>query len=61
MKSDKAIRVEAFLLRGAQTGQIIEKVYEERLIALLEHINEQTKKSTKVTIQRRRSVLVDDD
>merc|ERR1711915_200494 len=61
VKPDKARGVEDFLLRGAQMGQITEKVSEERLIALLEQINEQTKKSTKVTIQRRRSVLDDDD
>lgn len=61
VKPDKARGVEDFLLRGAQVGQITEKVSEERLIALLEQINEQTKKSTKVTIQRRRSVLDDDD
>eukprot|EP00252_Welwitschia_mirabilis_P000962 TRINITY_DN1094_c0_g1_i1.p1 TRINITY_DN1094_c0_g1~~TRINITY_DN1094_c0_g1_i1.p1 ORF type:complete len:129 (-),score=42.18 TRINITY_DN1094_c0_g1_i1:235-621(-) len=61
VKPEKARGVEDFLIRSAQMGQITEKVSEERLITLLEQINEQTKKTTKVTIQRRRSVLDDDD
>ncbi|OAY78637.1 Uncharacterized protein C23C4.09c [Ananas comosus] len=61
VKPDKARGVEDVLLRAAQTGQISEKVSEERLISLLEQINTQTSKQTKVTIQRRRSVLEDDD
>ncbi|KAK8664603.1 hypothetical protein V6N13_084384 [Hibiscus sabdariffa] len=61
VKPDKARGVEDVLLRAAQTGQIVEKVSEERLISVLEQINTQTTKQTKVTIQRRRSVLDDDD
>ncbi|KAL4388478.1 hypothetical protein GQ457_09G003530 [Hibiscus cannabinus] len=61
VKPDKARGVEDVLLRAAQTGQIVEKVSEERLISILEQINTQTTKQTKVTIQRRRSVLDDDD
>ncbi|KAF3326660.1 DNA-binding protein [Carex littledalei] len=61
VKPDKARGVEDVLLRAAQMGQISEKVSEERLITLLEQINTQTSKQTKVTIQRRRSVLEDDD
>ncbi|XP_038981651.1 DNA-binding protein DDB_G0278111-like isoform X1 [Phoenix dactylifera] len=61
VKPDKARGVEDVLLRAAQMGQISEKVSEERLISLLEQINNQTSKQTKVTIQRRRSVLEDDD
>ncbi|KAG1368092.1 DNA-binding protein [Cocos nucifera] len=61
VKPDKARGVEDVLLRSAQMGQISEKVSEERLISLLEQINNQTSKQTKVTIQRRRSVLEDDD
>lgn len=61
VKPEKARGVEDVLLRAAQTGQIGEKVSEERLISLLEQINNQTSKQTKVTIQRRRSVLEDDD
>ncbi|CAD6271357.1 unnamed protein product [Miscanthus lutarioriparius] len=61
VKPDKARGVEDVLLRAAQTGGISEKVSEERLISLLEQINTQTSKQTKVTIQRRRSVLDDDD
>ncbi|XWS12406.1 hypothetical protein CRYUN_Cryun37aG0087200 [Craigia yunnanensis] len=61
VKPDKARGVEDVLLRAAQMGQVVEKVSEERLISLLEQINTQTTKQTKVTIQRRRSFLDDDD
>ncbi|CAL9167867.1 unnamed protein product [Musa hybrid cultivar] len=61
VKPEKARGVEDVLLRAAQMGQLSEKVSEERLISLLEQINNQTSKQTKVTIQRRRSVLEDDD
>ncbi|XP_009109636.2 seipin-2 isoform X2 [Brassica rapa] len=59
VKPEKARGVEDVILRAAQMGQIVEKVSEERLITLLEQINSQTTKQTKVTIQRRRGV--DDD
>ncbi|XP_068665575.1 uncharacterized protein [Aristolochia californica] len=61
VKPEKARGVEDVILRAAQMGQIAEKVSEERLISLLEQINTKTSKQTKVTIQRRRSVLEDDD
>ncbi|KAH9627381.1 hypothetical protein KSS87_001220 [Heliosperma pusillum] len=61
VKPEKARGVEDVVIRAAQAGQIAEKVTEERLITLLEQINTQTTKQTKVTIQRRRSVLEDDD
>ncbi|KAG6594495.1 DNA-binding protein, partial [Cucurbita argyrosperma subsp. sororia] len=61
VKPEKARGVEDVILRAAQMGQIVEKVSEEKLITLLEQINNQTTKQTKVTIQRRRSVLEDDD
>ncbi|XP_031486252.2 uncharacterized protein LOC116254809 [Nymphaea colorata] len=61
VKPEKARGVEDVLLRAAQMGQIAEKVSEERLISLLEQINNQTTRQTKVTIQRRRNVLEDDD
>ncbi|GLT52581.1 hypothetical protein SLA2020_259130 [Shorea laevis] len=61
VKPEKARGVEDVILRSAQMGQVVEKVSEERLISLLEQINTQTTKQTKVTIQRRRSVLEDDD
>lgn len=61
VKPEKARGVEDIILRAAQMGQIVEKVTEERLITLLEQINTETAKQTKVTIQRRRNVLEDDD
>ncbi|KAL3615168.1 hypothetical protein CASFOL_040829 [Castilleja foliolosa] len=60
VKPDKARGVEDVILRAARTGQIAEKVSEERLISLLEQINTQTTKETKVTIKRRTSVLDDE-
>ncbi|KAK9088638.1 hypothetical protein Scep_027720 [Stephania cephalantha] len=51
VKPEKARGVEDVVLRAAQMGQIVEKVSEERLISLLEQINNQTTKQTKVTIQ----------
>ncbi|KAH0911240.1 hypothetical protein HID58_034561 [Brassica napus] len=59
VKPEKARGVEDVILRAAQMGQIVEKVSEERLITLLEQINSQTSKQTKVTIQRRRGVFDD--
>ncbi|CAN6469903.1 unnamed protein product [Victoria cruziana] len=61
VKPEKARGVEDVLLRAAQMGQIAEKVSEERLISLLEQINNQTTRQTKVTIQRRRNVLEEED
>ncbi|KAK6154870.1 hypothetical protein DH2020_009118 [Rehmannia glutinosa] len=60
VKPDKARGVEDVILRAAQMGQIVEKVSEDRLISLLEQINTQTTKETKVTIKRRQSVLDDE-
>ncbi|KAL8507260.1 hypothetical protein ACS0TY_017977 [Phlomoides rotata] len=60
VKPDKARGVEDVILRAAQSGQIVDKVSEERLISLLEQINTQTAKETKVTIKRRPSVLDDE-
>ncbi|CAN6975342.1 unnamed protein product, partial [Brassica rapa subsp. trilocularis] len=50
VKPEKARGVEDVILRAAQMGQIVEKVSEERLITLLEQINSQTSKQTKVTV-----------
>eukprot|EP00245_Coleochaete_scutata_P003754 TRINITY_DN15621_c0_g1_i2.p1 TRINITY_DN15621_c0_g1~~TRINITY_DN15621_c0_g1_i2.p1 ORF type:complete len:128 (+),score=37.28 TRINITY_DN15621_c0_g1_i2:42-425(+) len=60
VKPEKARSVEDMIIQGARYGKITEKVSEDRLISLLEQINEQSQKATKVTIQRRRSVLDDD-
>ncbi|KAL0305536.1 UNVERIFIED_CONTAM: DNA-binding protein DDB [Sesamum calycinum] len=60
VKPEKARGVEDVIIRAAQMGQIVDQVSEERLISLLEQINTQTTKETKVTIKRRQSVLDDD-
>ncbi|CAI5519837.1 unnamed protein product, partial [Closterium sp. Naga37s-1] len=49
VKPEKARAVEDLIIRGAQTGQLAERVTESRLITLLEQINEQTQQRTKVT------------
>jgi len=50
------------LLGAARQGAIREKVSEERLIELLEQVNERSEKTvTKVTIQRRRMAFDDSD
>lgn len=59
VKPDKAKGVENIVLQMAQRGQLNEKVSENRLISLLEQVNEQSSSKTKVTIQRRRAL--DDD
>jgi programmed cell death protein 5 len=60
VKPDKARAIEDMLLGAAKRGQIQEKVSEERLIELLEQVNEQTQSKTRVTIQRRRAFDDDD-
>ncbi|CAI8034747.1 Programmed cell death protein 5 [Geodia barretti] len=54
VKPDKAKSVEMMLIRMAQSGQISGKVGEGQLVELLERINQQTQKSTKVKFERRR-------
>ncbi|KAL0398377.1 UNVERIFIED_CONTAM: DNA-binding protein DDB [Sesamum radiatum] len=49
VKPEKARGVEDVIIRAAQMGQIVDQVSEERLISLLEQINTQTTKETKVT------------
>lgn len=59
VKPEKARGVEDILLNAAKKGQLGQKVTEDRLIELLEQVNEQTSQRTKVTIQRRQRA--DDD
>ncbi|RMZ53188.1 hypothetical protein APUTEX25_005177, partial [Auxenochlorella protothecoides] len=73
VKPDKARSIEDLILNAARRGQIQQKVRrierrngtgsapvsEDRLIELLEQVNEQTQQKTTVTIQRRRAF--DDD
>eukprot|EP00798_Chlamydomonas_sp_ICE-L_P016625 gene16625-22872_t len=61
VKPDKARAVEAMIIQAAQRGQLNEKVSDERLMSMLEQINEReggTK--SKVTIQRKRPNMDDD-
>ncbi|KXZ44039.1 hypothetical protein GPECTOR_75g763 [Gonium pectorale] len=62
VKPDKARGVENMILGAAQRGALSGKVSEERLVELLEQINEREGASKpKITIQRRRPNLFDDD
>eukprot|EP01132_Coremiostelium_polycephalum_P005984 gene5984-7455_t len=58
VKPDKARQIEDMLIRSAQTGQISEKVDEQKLISLLEQISGKEKKTT-ITMKRR--TIEDDD
>lgn len=60
VKPDKVHQIENSLLMQAQSGRLTEKVSEEHLIQILEQVNQQTKDTTKVTIQRRKNVFDDD-
>lgn len=48
------------IINAARRGALAEKVSEDRLIDLLEQVNEKTAAKTKVTIQRRRGAFDDD-
>ncbi|KAL0352897.1 UNVERIFIED_CONTAM: DNA-binding protein DDB [Sesamum angustifolium] len=59
VKPEKARGVEDVIIRAAQMGQIVDQVSEERLISLLEQINTQTTKETKVTLKKKHSKLLE--
>lgn len=60
VKPEKARAIEDMIIAAARRGALGEKVTEERLIDLLEQVNERSGAGkTKVTIQRRRAF--DDD
>lgn len=61
VKPDKARGIENMILGAAQRGQLGEKVTEERLVGMLEQISEKEATKPKMTIQRRRPNLFDDD
>lgn len=61
VKPEKAKAVEDLILQMATRRQLTERVSEERLIQLLEQVNTQTSQSTRVTIQRQRKSVLDDD
>ncbi|GMH36702.1 hypothetical protein BSKO_04575 [Bryopsis sp. KO-2023] len=61
VKPEKARQVENMILMQARSGRLTDKISESQLIQLLEQINEKTSSTTKVTFQRRRNILDDDD
>ena len=60
VKPEKARAIEEMIIGAARQGALREKVTEERLIELLEQVNERAEKKTTVTIQRRRRAFDDD-
>jgi programmed cell death protein 5 len=50
VKPEKARAVEDLILRMAQSGQLGAKISEQRLIGLLEQLNEQTKAETTIKV-----------
>ncbi|KYQ89308.1 hypothetical protein DLAC_09967 [Tieghemostelium lacteum] len=58
VRPENAKAVGDIIIRAAQTGQITSQVDEQRLISLLEQLNESTKPKTNITFQRR---TIDDD
>lgn len=59
-KPDRAHMVENIIIQNTRMGAIRGKVDEEALKGLLERVNDQTKRETKVSYERRR-VFDDDD
>lgn len=53
VKAEKARAVEDLLIRMAQGGQVRSKITETQLIELLEQVNQQTNKGTKIVVWKR--------
>lgn len=60
-KPDRAKMVENIIIQNTRMGSIRGKVDEEALKGLLEQVNNQTKRETKVSYERRRVFDDDDD
>lgn len=60
-KPDRAKMVENIIISNTRMGAIRGKVDEEALKSLLEKVNDQTKRETKVSYERRRVFDDDDD
>lgn len=62
IKPERAQMAEQYLVGLAQSGQIGSKLNDEALVSLLEQMNTQVRpKAPKITFQRRRNPLDDDD
>lgn len=60
-KPERARMVENIIIQNARTGAIRGKVDEDTLKGLLERVNDQTRRETKVSYERRRVFDDDDD
>lgn len=61
VKPDRARMVEDIIIQNTRMGAIRGKVDEDALKGLLERVNDQTKRETKVSYERRRVFDDDDD
>jgi len=62
VKPEKSRAIEDMIISAARRGSLTEKITEERLIELLEQVNEQSgQRKTTVTIQRRRMTFDSDE
>lgn len=61
VKEDRARDLEGRLLMLARSGQLRQRVTEDDLIKLIGMIDEQKKDEGKITFQRRKVALDDDD
>jgi len=59
-KPEKAQKLESYILKLAQSGRLMGKMKENELIGILEQLNAQTAKPSKVKFDRRRVALDSD-
>ncbi|KAA0197840.1 hypothetical protein HAZT_HAZT010185 [Hyalella azteca] len=59
-KPDKGKQLEAFIINLATSGRLMGKMSEPELISIVEQLNKQTSKNTKVKFDRRRAALDSD-
>lgn len=59
-KPEKGQQLESFIVQLANSGRLMGKMSEQELISLVEQLNKQTAKNTKVKFDRRRVALDSD-
>jgi DNA-binding TFAR19-related protein (PDSD5 family) len=61
VRPDRATHLENSLIKMASSRQLSGKVTDKQLVQMLEQFTEQTKPKTKITIQRKKNSIFDDD
>jgi programmed cell death protein 5 len=61
VKEERARALETRLVMLARSGQLRERVTEEKLIEFMRMLDEQNKEDTKIVFSRRKAALDDDD